>query len=252
MEIQIQTWDLGALRFTVDTAGPDAGTPVLMLHGFPQTRHMWRHQLRALGAAGFHPIAPDQRGYSPGARPSDVEAYTTELLTGDALNLMDACGARRFHLVGHDWGGQLAWLIAAGHPERVASLTVLSRPHPAAFTRAMAEDPDQANRSRHHKAFREPDAIAWLRRDNFKSLREGLEHEGIATADVDVYLRALAEDGALESAINWYRANTLASAIAPVSMPTLYIWGTADASVGRRAAELTAQFCAWSLPVCGD
>jgi pimeloyl-ACP methyl ester carboxylesterase len=213
-----------------------------MLHGFPQTRYMWRDQLRALATAGFYAIAPDQRGYSPGARPSEVEAYTTASLTRDALNLMDTCGARRFHLVGHDWGGQIAWLVAAGSPERIASLTVLSRPHPTAFTRAMTEDPEQAKRSRHHKGFREPDATTRLREDNFKSLRKGLEREGIAAADVEVYLRSLAEDGALESAINWYRANTIASAVAPVSMPTRYIWGTADASVGRRAAELTAQF----------
>ena len=242
MELQTRTFTVGGLGFTVDTAGPDSGAPVLMLHGFPQTRHMWRHQVRALAAAGFHALAPDQRGYSRGARPAEVEAYATDRLTGDALDLIDACGARRFHLVGHDWGGQLAWLIAAAHPHRVATLTVLSRPHPAAFVRALAEDPEQAKRSQHHKGFREPDAIARLRQDDFKSLRKGLEREGIAAADAEVYLRTLAEDGALESAINWYRASVIAAAIPPVSMPTLYIWGTADASVGRRAAELTAEF----------
>jgi pimeloyl-ACP methyl ester carboxylesterase len=242
MEIETRDWNVGQLRFTVDTAGSDNGVPVLLLHGFPQTRFMWRDQLRALAAVGFYAVAPDQRGYSRGARPPEVDAYTTDSLIGDALNLMDACGARRFHLIGHDWGGQIAWLIAAGHPQRVASLSVLSRPHPAAFTRAMTEDPEQAKRSRHHKGFREADAIARLREDNFSSLRKGLEREGIAAAEVDVYMRAMAEDGALESAINWYRANTLASAVAPVAMPTLYIWGTSDASVGRRAAELTAQF----------
>jgi pimeloyl-ACP methyl ester carboxylesterase len=242
MEIETRDWNVGQLRFTVDTAGSDNGVPVLLLHGFPQTRFMWRDQLRALAAVGFYAVAPDQRGYSRGARPPEVDAYTTDSLIGDALNLMDACGARRFHLIGHDWGGQIAWLIAAGHQQRVASLSVLSRPHPAAFTRAMTEDPEQAKRSRHHKGFREADAIARLREDNFSSLRKGLEREGIAAAEVDVYMRAMAEDGALESAINWYRANTLASAVAPVAMPTLYIWGTSDASVGRRAAELTAQF----------
>jgi pimeloyl-ACP methyl ester carboxylesterase len=242
VDIQTQVWDVGELRFTIDTAGPETGTAVLMLHGFPQTRHMWRHQLRALGAARFHAIAPDQRGYSRNARPAEVDAYTTDCLTRDALDLMDSFGAQRFHLVGHDWGGQLAWLIAARRPDRVTSLAVLSRPHPAAFTQAMAEDPGQANRSRHHKGFREADAITRLRQDNFSSLRKAMEHGGVPLADVDVYLTTLAEGGALESAINWYRANTIALTVAPVSMPTLYVWGTDDASVGRRAAELTAQF----------
>jgi pimeloyl-ACP methyl ester carboxylesterase len=243
MEPQEQTWAIGQLHFTVDAAGPASGPPVLLLHGFPQTRRMWRHQLRALAAADFRAVAPDQRGYSAGARPLEVAAYASDLLTGDALALMDSCGARRFHLVGHDWGGQLAWLIAAENPDRVASLTVLSRPHPAAFARAMAEDHEQAKRSQHHKAFREAEAAARLRQDNFKMLRAGLEREGVAPETLDAYFRTLGEPGALEAAMNWYRANDIASAaIPPVSMPTLYIWGTADASVGRRAAELTEHF----------
>lgn len=242
MQTQTQTWRIGELAFTVDVAGPDTGAAVLMLHGFPQTRHMWRHQLQALAAAGFHAIAPDQRGYSSQARPAAVENYTTDSLVRDALGLMDMCGARRFHLAGHDWGGQLAWIIAAGHPDRVASLTVLSRPHPSAFTRAMTEDSEQARRSQHHRGFREPGAIERLREDNFKSLRKGLVLQGIEAEDVDTYLHTLSEEGALESAINWYRTNTVASAISPVTIPTLYVWGTEDASVGRRAAELTAEF----------
>ncbi len=243
MEPQAQTWTIGQLHFTFDTAGPDSDPPVLLLHGFPQTRRMWSHQLRALAAAGFRAVAPDQRGYSAGARPLEVEAYASDLLTSDALALMDSCGAGRFHLVGHDWGGQLAWLIAAKNPDRVASLTVLSRPHPAAFARAMAEDPEQAKRSRHHKAFREARAAARLRQDDFKILRAGLEREGVAPETLDAYFRTLGEPGALEAAVNWYRANEIASAaIPPVSAPTLYIWGTADASVGRRAAELTEHF----------
>ena len=241
MESQMQTWRIGEFDFTVDAAGPASGPAVLLLHGFPQNRHMWRHQLRALAAAGFRALAPDQRGYSAGARPCEVEAYATDLLIGDALAMMDAWGARRFHLVGHDWGGQLAWLIAAANPQRVETLTVLSRPHPAAFARALAEDPEQANRSQHHRTFREAAAGDRLRKDNFKSLRTGLQREGIA--DPDLYLRTLNEEGALEAAINWYRMARIAAAEIPaVSAPTLYIWGTADASVGRRAAELTREF----------
>jgi pimeloyl-ACP methyl ester carboxylesterase len=241
MEPQTQTWNIGEFSFTLDIAGPSSGATVLMLHGFPQNRRMWSHQLRALAAAGFRAVAPDQRGYSPGARPSAVEAYTTDLLTRDALAMMDSCGASRFHLVAHDWGGQLAWLIAAANPHRVETLSVLSRPHPAAFARALAEDPAQAQRSQHHKGFRQPEAIEALRKDNFKSLRRGLEHEGIS--DPDIYLRPLEEDGALKAALNWYRASDIAlPTVPPVSMPTLYVWGTGDASVGRRAAELTREF----------
>ncbi|MGH7986415.1 MAG: alpha/beta fold hydrolase [Candidatus Binataceae bacterium] len=241
-EVQTQTWKIGEFQFTVDTAGPASGPPVLLLHGFPQTRRMWGHQLRALAAAGFRAVAPDQRGYSAGARPAEVEAYASNLLTADALALMDTCGAGRFHLVGHDWGGQLAWLIAAGNPARVATLTMLSRPHPAAFARALVEDPEQPKRSQHHTAFRQSDVINRLRQDNFKMLRAGLAREGISPENLDAHFQTLSEPGALEAAINWYRANNIASEIPSVSVPTLYIWGTADASVGRRAAELTEQF----------
>lgn len=243
MVIETQTWTVGQLQFTVDTFGPASGTAVLLLHGFPQTRRMWRYQLEALAAAGFRSVAPDQRGYSAGARPAEAASYASELLTADALALMDHCGADRFHLVGHDWGGQLAWLIAAGNPTRVKTLTVLSRPHPSAFARAMAEDPEQAQRSQHHRTFRQADAADQLRQDNLSMLRAAMTREGITLQNMDVYLQALNEPGALEAAINWYRASNIASVqIQPVSMPTLYVWGTADGTVGRRAAELTQQF----------
>jgi pimeloyl-ACP methyl ester carboxylesterase len=232
----------GNLSFTVDASGPATGTPVLLLHGFPETRRMWRHQLEALGRAGYRAIAPDQRGYSAGARPEGVAQYATDLLVGDALSLMDALSARRFHLVGHDWGGQLAWLIAAGHADRVLSLSVLSRPHPAAFAKAMQEDNAQAERSRHHRAFREDDAIARMRAANLKPLRDALERQGVPQADADEYMKALIEPGAIEGAMNWYRAgNIAASSVSSVSLPTLYVWGDKDATVGRMAAEFTAK-----------
>jgi pimeloyl-ACP methyl ester carboxylesterase len=132
---QTKTISLGDLSFTVDIAGNTNELSVLLLHGFPETRHVWRHQLDVLAGAGYRAIAPDQRGYSTGARPEAGEAYATDLIVADALALMDALGSPRFHLVGHDWGGQIAWLIAAGHADRVQSLSILSRPHPAAFAR---------------------------------------------------------------------------------------------------------------------
>jgi len=201
---------------------------------------MWRHQLAALGNAGLRAIAPDQRGYSRGARPLDAEAYATDLIVADALALMDALAAPRFHLVGHDWGGQIAWLIAARLPARVLSLAVLSRPHPAAFVRAMKEDTAQAERSRHHRGFREADALKRMREANLKPLRAALEMQGVPSADTDVYITALSEPGAIEAAMNWYRAGSLSATEVPkIAVSTLYVWGTNDATVGRLAAELT-------------
>ena len=126
------------LLFTVDVAGPPDGLPVLLLHGFPQSRRAWWRQLDALGNAGFRCFAPDQRGFSSGARPMESEAYALDKLIGDALGIMDEVGVERFHLVGHDWGGHLAWNVAIRAPRRVMSLAILSRPHPAAFV-AMAD-----------------------------------------------------------------------------------------------------------------
>lgn len=242
MRRETKTIQLGELGFTVDIAGPANGTPVLFLHGFPETRHMWRHQLEALGEAGFRTIAPDQRGYSHNARPADEAAYATDLLTADALALMTALGHRTFHLVGHDWGGQLSWLIAAQKPQRLLTLSVLSRPHPTAFARAMKEDAQQSTRSGHHRAFREGDAVARMRGAKLKPLRDALLRQGVPAADTDVYVTQLLEDGAIEGAMNWYRASGIAAAETPkIATPTLYVWGIEDATVGRRAAELTRE-----------
>jgi len=122
-------------QFTADTAGPPDGELVLLLHGYPQSRHAWRHQVPALGRAGYRAVAPDQRGYSPGVRPDPargLDAYGIDRLVQDVLDLADAAGppGRPFHLVGHDWGGHVSWVTAYRHPARLRSLTVLSRPHP--------------------------------------------------------------------------------------------------------------------------
>jgi pimeloyl-ACP methyl ester carboxylesterase len=233
-------------RFTADVAGTEDGALVLLLHGFPQTRHTWRDALPALAAAAFHAVAPDQRGYSPGVRPPAIEDYTTDRLVADVLDLLDVLGAERAHVVGHDWGGQIAWLTAAHHPDRVESLTVLSRPHPAAFARSFSLDPEQATRSRHHRAMG-PEATDRWWTDGCAGLRTLLSRAGVPPADVDAYVACFSERAALDAAINWYRAATLTNGLQiadcpVVTMPTLYLWGTADQTVGRTAAELTAQY----------
>jgi pimeloyl-ACP methyl ester carboxylesterase len=243
MPIETKTIALGDLTFTVETAGPANGAPVLLLHGFPETGYMWRHQLATLAAAGFRACAPDQRGYSRGARLQGVENYATGLLIADALSLMEKLGTPSFHLVGHDWGGQITWLIAAHHAARVRSLSVLSRPHPAAFAEAMREDKAQAERSRHHRAFREDDAIARMRAAHMEPLRTAMIAQGVPATDADRHLLVLMEPGGIEGAMNWYRAgNIAAGAVPPVRVPTLYVWGNQDSTVGRFAAERTRKF----------
>ena len=204
---------------------------------------MWIGSMEALADAGYHTIAPDQRGYSPGARPPGVESYTTALLLADVLGIMNELGIRRFHVVGHDWGGQIAWLLAAGEPQRIESLFVLSRPHPAAFARAIREDPTQAERSRHQSAFLAEGAAQRMRDAHLEPLRSAMRDAGVADAEIEQYTRTLLQPRAIESATNWYRANTLPdSTVPPIQVPTTYVWGTNDATVGRTAAELTRDF----------
>ena len=241
-EIEIETPE-GV--FAASAVGPEDGPLVLLLHGFPQSRHTWRELLPQLGQAGFRAVAPDQRGYSPGIRPTDVQSYTTDRLVADVLDLADVLGSHAFHLIGHDWGGQVAWLTAAYYPARVLSLTVLSRPHPAAFARAFDLDPQQSSRSAHHEGFVRLEATDELRNEDFRSLRTGLAASGIPASDVDTYLDVLSERPALDAALNWYRAAAQTGGLRTIDCPdvsvaTLYLWGDSDSSVGSVAASLTA------------
>src|SRR5262249_22368527 len=181
------------LVFDVLAAGPLDGPLVLLLHGFAESFHMWRGQLPALAAAGYRALAPSQRGYSPGARPptDDPANYRFDLLMADAMAIVAASRheAHRFHLVGHDWGGSIAWWLRARPPDGLASLTVLSRPQPTAFTRALTlPDGEQAHRSRHHRAFLEPDAAAHVLADDARWLRERLAASGVPGAAITEHL----------------------------------------------------------------
>ncbi len=236
------------LTFTADVAGSAGGPLVLLLHGFPESRHSWREALPALAAAGYRAVAPDQRGYSPGARPdpADLANYAFDRLVGDAIEIAAAAGydGKRFHLVGHDWGGQVSWGVAGKHPERLASLTILSRPHPSAFRRALLmENGDQKHRSRHHRAFLDPGTGKMLLEENARRLRDGLFGQGVPQAALEEHLSVLGNPEALEAALAWYRSNKgLAADIGTIKVPTLYIWGDADATVGPDAAYGTGEF----------
>jgi pimeloyl-ACP methyl ester carboxylesterase len=237
-----------ALIFDAVAAGEGGAPLVLLLHGFAESMHCWRAQVEALAGAGYRAVAPSQRGYSPGARPdtSDPSNYHIERLMDDAMAIVAACGygERRFHLVGHDWGGSIAWALADRFPQRIASLTVLSRPHPNAFNRALLEtDSDQARRSRHHKAFLEPGAADVVLADDAKWLRERLAANGVPTEAIARHLGVLGNKAAMEAALAWYRARgAIRSPLGTIKVPVLYIWGDADDTVGRIAAEGTVDF----------
>lgn len=228
--------------------GPADAPLVLMLHGASESFHMWRAPVAALAAAGYRAVAPSQRGYSAGARPDtkNLAAYDYDLLVADAFAIATALGhgQKPFHLVGHDWGGSIAWGMADRYPDRLASLSILSRPHPNAFNRALAvKDGDQAHRSRHHKAFLEPDAGARLLADNARPLRERWTANGVPAAAQEAHLSVIGHASAMEAMLAWYRARgAIRTPLGTIRVPTLYLWGDADDSVGRAAAEGTRDF----------
>jgi len=238
------------LTFDALATGEAGHALVLLLHGFAESMNCWRAQLTALAANGYRAVAPSQRGYSPGARPDVGEAanYRIDHLMDDAMAIVGACGYRdlRFHLIGHDWGGSIAWALADRMPQRLASLTILSRPHPNAFNRALEmPDGDQAQRSRHHKAFLESDAADVVLADDAKWLRERWAANGVPDAAIEQHLAVLGNKPAMEAALAWYRARgAIRAPIGPIRVPTLYIWGDADDTVGRAAAEGTEDFVA--------
>ncbi len=238
------------LTFDALVAGEPGAPLVLLLHGFAESMHCWRGQLTALADMGYRAIAPSQRGYSAGARPDprDVSHYHMDRLMDDALAIVAASGygGKRFHLAGHDWGGSIAWCLADRYPELLASLAVLSRPHPNAFNRALKlHDGEQARRSRHHTAFLEPDAADVVLADDAKWLRDRLAANGVPASAIDEHLSVLGNKDAMEAALAWYRARgAIRAPLGPIRVPTLCVWGDADDTVGRAAAEGTVDFVA--------
>ncbi|GAB3438588.1 alpha/beta fold hydrolase [Phycicoccus ginsengisoli] len=247
------------LVFDVSDDGPDDGRPdppvALLLHGWPQDRHAWSRVTPLLTAGGLRVVAPDQRGYSPRARPSGRAAYRMPELVADVVAAVDACGVQRVHLVGHDWGGAVAWAAAERHPERFASLTVLSTPHHRAFAAALRH-PDQAARSWYMAAFQLPLLPELVLRGRLEAVLRG---SGLPAQDAKRYAARFREPGAAGGGLAWYRglplgASTLSGIPNPlrrrgsrdaderppshrITVPTTYLWGAGDPALGRRAAE---------------
>ena len=238
--------DVHGLRLHCVEAG--TGPLVVLLHGFPEFWYAWRHQIPALAAAGYRVVAPDMRGYNTSAKPPGVGNYTIDKLVGDVRGLVRHLGEERATVVGHDWGGAVAWSVPMRHPELVERLVVLNAPHPAAFAREL-RTPGQLLRSWYIFFFQVP----WLpeasfRAANFALLERTLRTDPVrpgAFSDEDVrrYKRALAQPGALTATINYYRAAVRTDPRealrepSPITCPTLLIWGDRDRYLGPALTE---------------
>lgn len=238
--------EVGPFTFDARAAGPEDGELVMLLHGFPQTSYEWRAQLLALGEAGYRAVAPDQRGYSPGARPPEIDDYESDLLVGDVLAMADELGADAFHLVGHDWGAAVAWTVAAQYPERITTLSTFSIPHPDAFDAQLADMMScQYAASAYFDFFVSPGAEAMLLANDAMALRD--VYEGLEPDAIEEYLGQLGSEAALGAALNWYRANIenrrfTTGPFGSVTVPTMYVWSDGDAAVCQEGADTTGDF----------
>jgi pimeloyl-ACP methyl ester carboxylesterase len=237
------------IRLHVVEAGPEDGSPLILLHGFPEFWYGWRHQIGPLADAGFRVFAPDQRGYGESDKPGPVSAYALDTLAEDVAGLI---GSSPASLVGHDWGGIVAWWVAVRRPELVGRLAVLNAPHPIAFRRYIRSSPRQLLKSWYAFCFqipRLPEAMA--RRGHWEPLAEALRRTSrpgtFTEAELDRYRSAWSEPGAIGAMINWYRAAMRHPPASPpdtrVHIPTLLIWGAQDTALERGVARKSIEQC---------
>jgi pimeloyl-ACP methyl ester carboxylesterase len=242
-QIEIRELQANGLTFRCRVCGMEnTGEPVILLHGFPETSHMWEGVLLSLASRGYRCLAPDQRGYSPGARLEDIKRYAIHEIASDVVALADLVGFSKFHLVGHDWGAGCGWTVVQLYPDRVQSWSALSIPHMAAFNTAKKNDPDQQKRSWYMGFFQLPlipeQMFGFATAGNPPSLWQLSSPEEIAD-----YLTVFRSFEGRRATINWYRANReLPVQYGEVFLPTLLIWGNQDIAIGRAGVETTQQY----------
>jgi pimeloyl-ACP methyl ester carboxylesterase len=233
--------DSSGVELDVQVEG--TGQPLVLLHGFPDSKRLWAKQVPALVDAGFQVIVPDQRGYGASDKPAEVDAYSIPFLAIDVTAILDALSIERAHVVGHDWGAAVAWATASFAPERVDHLVALSVGHMSSFGDAGRA---QREKSWYMLLFQFPGvAEQWLSADNWAGLREWSEHP-----DIDAVVADLDRDGSLTSGLNWYRANITPEAfvgppmeLPPIQAPTMGVWSSGDFALTEEQMTGSAKFC---------
>ena len=246
MEVEESFIQTNGIRLHVVQAGPKSGVPVVLLHGFPETWRCWIRQLPALVEAGFRVIVPDQRGYNLSDKPSGVKRYHIRELVKDVLGLVDALEYEKVNLVGHDWGANVAWMMAYRHPDRLQRLGILNVPHPIVTRRFLLRDVEQMRRSWYVLFFQLP----WLpemgmRANHWRGAVLALRGSGLVhtftNEDIEEYKKAWSQPGAMTAMINWYRAAVRDPFCVPgemrIRVPTLLIWGMKDFALTHRMAR---------------
>src|SRR5579884_154029 len=245
-KVQLRT----GVTLNVALAGDPASPPVILLHGFPESHRTWREAAPRL-ADHFYLIMPDQRGFAGSDRPPEVDAYKTDFLVDDIFALADGVNVKQFALVGHDWGGAIAWAAALRGDPRLTRLAIINAPHPIVFQKSLIEDADQRAASQYINAFRAPgfekviEAMGW-RAFFDKTFSGHVDLSKIPEAEKQQYIASLLQPGAFTAMLNWYRAakvmvpppgltmplpDLLLRAFPPVKVPTLVIWGMKDAAL---------------------
>jgi pimeloyl-ACP methyl ester carboxylesterase len=240
------------LGFHALAAGPADGPLVLLLHGFPETSHGWLKQILPLAEAGLRVVAPDLRGIGRSSKPAGVGAYRIDLLAQDVAAIIDALGHPHAQVVGHDWGGVVAWQLAQQHPERVERVAILNAPHPAVFSSFMLRHPTQMARSWYMAFFQLPWAPeALLRARDFEWLAQALVSTSrpgaFSSTDLNAYREAWSQPGALTGMLNWYRALPLGPKTphgdARIATPLRLLWGDQDTALESGLAEASIARC---------
>ena len=242
----MESFTRDGLTFDVTDSGEGTGPngTVVLLHGFPQTSKSWSQVIPLLNARGYRTVAPDQRGYSPGARPKGRYAYRTSEMVDDAAALIEALDVGPVHLVGHDWGGAVAWGVAGEHPELVSTLTSVSVPHPAAFLKSFLSS-DQIRKSWYMLAFQPPKLPELLMEKKPDLFDKLLGNSGMDAEQLAAVHREVIDTGAFPYALNWYRGMPLGSpstATTRVNVPTTHVWSTGDIALARRGADLAGDY----------